>query len=513
MLKSKPHYKMFRQWHRKCFLIVFLCCGAFIVLKIWRSSKLESIQYHVSKPVISKTVTINIDNKLIKKSFEKETVFVQATKFSQHSCPACFGSRMCSEIDAESMMLNGHLPNTHQNRISWKKGSLASEKVLISSPVFDEWNKFDEFVCRNASQLVPCDVPVSVRKTVLAADSMLLLQRFRNLYEVLDGTQMDTVLPICATGRLMDELQKAFDDDYDGYLSKEEQIMMLTSLLMHPGYVVLKLQGRTNMNMPIPNLVGACDRTVVMEGGLTPLKAFLQEPFDVRAGLAVQVLQIVEDFEDEDPHWYFLYTEFSLDTIMVTQDGEVIVVDLDDVVIVDKALFPTGFRRLRPNKELCNEVCFQKATQDIFYSVNSSATCSQVAEYSQLMYAIVCKNILSDIKEHKAAGFFNFDGHKVHKESQEQGLLHMLPEKDKETVEDLLRECVQETGPDGRRKAVMQLRDILENHIDSDDDEDDIEDDGVGDNTIHLKGKKNEEEYNDAEEETDDYIGNKVDLN
>lgn len=49
--------------------------------------------------------------------------------------------------------------------------------------------------------------------------------------------------------------------------------------------------------MPMPNLLGACGRSVILEGGLKPLKSSLTESFDTRAGLALQVLQLVEDFE------------------------------------------------------------------------------------------------------------------------------------------------------------------------------------------------------------------------
>lgn len=45
------------------------------------------------------------------------------------------------------------------------------------------------------------------------------------------------------------------------------------------------------------------------------------------------------------------------------------------------------------------------------------------------------------------------------------GLLHSIPPKVKNHVEELLRECVQETVPSGRKKAVSDLRDILENYV------------------------------------------------
>lgn len=54
------------------------------------------------------------------------------------------------------------------------------------------------------------------------------------------------------------------------------------------------------------------------------------------------------------------------------------------------------------------------------------------------------------------------------------GLLHSVPDKDRETVEDLLRECVQETNIGGRKQAVDELREILEKYLNYDDQEEKV---------------------------------------
>lgn len=54
------------------------------------------------------------------------------------------------------------------------------------------------------------------------------------------------------------------------------------------------------------------------------------------------------------------------------------------------------------------------------------ASCSYISEYSQLMYAIVCKQVLSDVGEHKAEGFFNFDGHRIHKKQDSLGMIYSI---------------------------------------------------------------------------------------
>lgn len=162
---------------------------------------------------------------------------------------------------------------------------------------------------------------------------------------------------------------------------------------------------------------------------------------------------------------------FTLDGIVVTNEGEVVVIDLDNIVILDKALFPSSVKKQISNIGLCNEVCFQKITLQMFYLSENASACSYISEYGQLMYAIVCKQVLSDIAEHRSEGFFNFDGHRVHRKQENPGLLHSIPVKIKDHIEELLRECVQETKPSGRKRAVADLRDILENYVNINDSE------------------------------------------
>ncbi|GFV68552.1 tigger transposable element-derived protein 6 [Trichonephila clavipes] len=451
---------------------------------------------------------------------DKKTAVPWAPMFSHlYSCPVCFGYGMCNEVMKSSVLFHGELTLSQNSRIMWKKGVLQTRRVLISSLTADEWNKFDEFICKNASHSIPCNLSVASWKTVLALENLLDLEKFKNLNALLDIPVSQFALPVCSTEKLLLEILKSFDENFDGQFSKEERILLLTSLIMQPGYVVLMLQAKTRMTMPFPNLLGACGRSVILEGGLKPLKSFLLDSFDARAGLAVQVLQLVEDFEnmhefssllpvmnyiiadkllkrrqnvvetfrknkpsfflnldpyepkEEDPQWYFLYLGFSLDGIVVTKEGEVVVIDLDNLVILDKATFPPDLQKSGVKSELCNEVCFQRITLELFYTSKNTSACTHVSEYSQLMYAIVCKQVLSNIGEHRTEGFFNFDGHRIHKKQENLGLLHKIPYKIKDHIEDLLRECVQETKPNGRKAAVTELREILDNYVNINDSE------------------------------------------
>ncbi|KAF8790030.1 hypothetical protein HNY73_005116 [Argiope bruennichi] len=251
----------------------------------------------------------------------KRTIVPWAPMFSHlYSCPVCFGYGMCNEVMKGSVLFHGELTLSQNSRIMWKKGVLQTRRVLISSLTADEWNKFDEFICRNASHSIPCNLSAASWKTVLALENLLDLEKFKQLNSLLDISINQLALPVCSSQKLLVEIMKSFDENFDGHFS-------------------------------------ACGRSVILEGGLKPLKSFLSDSFDARAGLAVQVLQLVEDFENMhelscllpimrgNPILYFLYLGFSLDGIVVTKEGEVVVIDLDNLAILDKATFVPDKRR------------------------------------------------------------------------------------------------------------------------------------------------------------------------
>lgn len=115
------------------------------------------------------------------------TVVPLAPMFSHlYSCPVCFGYGMCNDVMKGSILFHGELSMSQNTRILWRKGVLQTRRVLISSLVADEWSKFDEFICRNASQPIPCDLSTASWKTILALENLLDMKTFRNLNILLD---------------------------------------------------------------------------------------------------------------------------------------------------------------------------------------------------------------------------------------------------------------------------------------------------------------------------------------
>ncbi|XP_022250473.1 deleted in autism-related protein 1 homolog isoform X2 [Limulus polyphemus] len=487
---------IFRQWYKKLVIAAIFVLGLYCSLQLLdsgkhklRHSKNTQTTHHSSES--HGIVEIDPENQI---PDNRNLYKVPKEDIHIDMCPACFGKEICTDIEAGLVEISKNSKTEFRELIMREASLHKTEKVVVSSVTDALWNKFDKFICQNASKSFPCDVSAAISTGYLTSNQALTVDGLRNLYKVLDKSKSEAVLPICATNKLIHELISTFDGNGDRQLNQEEQGHLMTGLLLHPSYVVLKFQDAISSNLPLPNFHGTCGRLAVWEGGMTPLKDHLQESFEERAGLAAQLLQLVDDFQNEDPNWYFLYTEFSYNSFSVTNEGEVLLTDLQDMIIIDKTLFTQVGPHSTQSERLCNEMCYQKFTRDIMTSEYVTNVCSQVKHYGQLMFAIVCKEILSDLEEHKTGGFFNYDGNKVHQRSEYRGLLHSPPEKDKDNIEELLRDCVQETLAGGRKQAVEELQETLDKYLtynDIDDEKNDKNDDD--------ESEKDEEEGNDIE--------------
>lgn len=84
---------------------------------------------------------------------------------------------------------------------------------------------------------------------------------------------------------------------------------------------------------PFPKYYGACGRVVVQELAGSPLSRFYGNPWLERASLAVQLLQIANSMTE---HYIRIYlTDPSSDNFAVDSKGNVKLVDLENIVLVD----------------------------------------------------------------------------------------------------------------------------------------------------------------------------------
>lgn len=87
---------------------------------------------------------------------------------------------------------------------------------------------------------------------------------------------------------------------------------------------------------PVPKYYGACGRVIVEEYCGKSLYKVENEPWIFRAILAIKLLKAADDFTNKHPLFRIYLTDISSDNIVVTDDGEIKFVDLENVIVNDK---------------------------------------------------------------------------------------------------------------------------------------------------------------------------------
>lgn len=85
--------------------------------------------------------------------------------------------------------------------------------------------------------------------------------------------------------------------------------------------------------LPVPRYFGACGRVVIEEFAGRPLSHYKEEPWPVRAGLALQLLRIADAMTKSQIRIYL--TDPSADNFAVDREGTVRIIDVENVVLVD----------------------------------------------------------------------------------------------------------------------------------------------------------------------------------
>ena len=58
--------------------------------------------------------------------------------------------------------------------------------------------------------------------------------------------------------------------------------------------------------------------------------------------MAYQILQLIEDFLTSSPAWMLFFVDIQFDNFCVSDQGKIQLIDLEDVVIVDKERISTS---------------------------------------------------------------------------------------------------------------------------------------------------------------------------
>lgn len=408
------------------------------------------------------------------------------------NCPVCFGEDMCSELIGPELVVRNVLytpedvlPPVYQVY----KG--LDVKYWIRPPssnghVSTSLASLDKAVCQNASVFTEgesgaknCHVGLTAPNSFLY--SFIMNEKsLRNLYKTHLASRDWVPMTACPSYKLMDGLVQSFDENRDHTLTAKEKAMLITSISTNPDLVAYKLIVNQQIRIPHLNLYGSCGRVTLIESEFRPLSKFLDHSLELRKGLAAQLLTMIDTFLNEDPNWVLFMTEITMDNLVVTKSGEVAFMDFSRLMFIDRDFLDDDFKNERKK---CDFDCLDTFHSALLQS-EETTPCYQIRPYLEFMYALVCRNILSDADIDR----------KSRSKQDQRGLLHNVHanEEDQE-IKSLIRECVDETELGGRVTAFMNLQELMQ-IVFKDDDIDDESDDRVDDqgdydegNVVHIK--------------------------
>lgn len=392
-------------------------------------------------------------------------------------CPACFGMELCEAIEKNEILVD--IPDEQTEAVkkgvyfgTWNDVPVAIKR--LSSELYPkEFKLFDQFICKNVTGSANCDVSSAiVNKSCFvqkekAFDQSFLHQAWKIAYS--DGGPLSLPYSLCLTSDIVDEFSKMYGASADGDPSKltpNQRAVLFTSMAVQPESLILKFIMDKQFHRISPKFHGACGRLIVVEHGGVLLEHYLNQTFAERAEYALQLLGLVNMLWHTDPTWFALYKEFEFENVAVSYDREIYLIDYEELILIQNSNMDESIEDHETflKDKMCNKDCFDDLwknlsnTQQLSYLGRQRQCHSLHAISSAYMYSQLCRNILSDLSEHRRLADKN--GRKY------RGLLHSIPstgeQKEAESyINFALQECVHETSSGGRDAAVNKLSEIL----------------------------------------------------
>ncbi|XP_059087062.1 uncharacterized protein LOC131883574 [Tigriopus californicus] len=465
--------------------ICLMAAGLFVIRNLGQNGLKPRALEPTSSSDTGDSIRVKIDRSLMTESDLEELTQIK-------SCPVCFGEDLCPELAGTDLEVRNVLytpedvlPPVYQvykglDVKYWIRPASSNGHVLTSLA------SLDQAVCQNASVFTEgepnaknCHVGLTASNSFLY--SFILNEKsLRNLYKTHLSSRHWVPMTACPSYKLMDGLVQSFDENRDHTLTAKEKAMLITSISTNPDLVAYKLIVNQQIRIPHLNLYGSCGRVTLIEGEFRPLSKFLDHSLELRKGLAAQLLAMIDTFLNEDPNWVLFMTEITMDNLVVTKSGEVAFLDFSRLMFIDRDFLDEDFKAERKK---CDFDCLE-AFQTALIQSEETTPCYQIRPYLEYMYALVCRNILSDADIDRKSRF----------KQDQRGLLHNVHtnEEDHE-IKSLIRECVDESELGGRVTAFMNLQELMQVVFKEDDldDESDDRGDDQGDydegNVVHIK--------------------------
>ncbi|CAC5415167.1 unnamed protein product [Mytilus coruscus] len=332
-----------------------------------------------------------------------------------------------------------NIKNVHTARHLDNKEQIIIKKLAHNK----EFENVDDKICKDANRPKGCDV-ARVLHIINTGDEIRRQSLLPKHLEKMN--QMFACPTYSSIDRILSYYKERLSPGRSMLNTRDKLQIYATSLINAEPLMLQTFPAEEGW--PFPKYYGVCGRYIAVSHAGEPLHNFFSEPFHKRADIAYQIMKIADKLKNEGNQFVFYWTDLSLENLVVDSAGKVTVVDLEDIIVVDR----DAIARAKPRKDwyevhqssfvhCYRRNCFRFSRDDLCTHVNSDHN-----------YYAACRIIISEYVNEQSLGLM-------------RGLLHDMPNyaNDDWDLQHLLHECVHGSTPESRMKVKTQLTQALFN--------------------------------------------------
>ncbi|KAF4527000.1 hypothetical protein B566_EDAN001547 [Ephemera danica] len=361
----------------------------------------------------------------------KNTSVAELTELEK--CPACFGVTFCPLINSGRIQLHAFSTWFNVKNVYFAESPLGT---IVLKKLGHDWElkALDEYICQlignhhDPESCVPSDIIWKLQDVKAAIFTVIKSNNTRTrssftFCPAVDFAQMDDIIDRVSV--------RAKGVGYKTLL-----VNILTMLIINPEPIILEAFPALD-GWPFPRHLGSCGRLTAEESAGSRLSWHLHSSWYSRASIALQLLQAARQLTFQDPRYALYLTDLSVDNVVLDSAGKVTIVDLGNIILVDK--YPPLAGRVGDWSEMHTS---ERLTED----------CDTCFAYS---VQDICSHKISDHNYYTVCQFLAL--HAVLQDPP-ANVLRVYPQ-----LESLLHECLNPEMDNGRYVAVRHLIPILAN--------------------------------------------------
>lgn len=246
-------------------------------------------------------------------------------------CPGCYGISACERSTRGEVSFVGWSKIRlldYVNVDNVYHGTHGREESVVISKLGSNARiaAMDRELCALAKEPEDCDVGGAASKAFPPSGTKWMVKQMTGMSD----------MTTCPTERLLETIMSKYIEKHDAIsLSAAERTQLLTTLMINQGPILFQTFPKQD-GWPFPKYIGSCGRFVMTEYAGRPLYDFYGMPFKIRAKFALRLLSIARQLTDDRSQFALYWTRLSYASFAVDEAGDVVVVDGQNVLVVDR---------------------------------------------------------------------------------------------------------------------------------------------------------------------------------